>query len=480
MEFKICNEEGGNLFMSNPTKKPFGMADKVGYMFGDFGNDFTFILSSMFLMKFYTDVMGVSAALVGVMMMVARIVDAFTDVAMGQIVDRSKTTGKGKFLPWIRRMCGPVALASFLMYATWFKDMPMAFKIFWMFFTYLLWGSIFYTSINIPYGSMASGVSAEAKDRAELSSWRTIGATLASTVIGVVLPLVVYYENEAGAQILSGKNMTIAALACSVCAIICYLFCYNMTTERVKIEQTTGKFSLVALVKYMFTSRALIGIVIAALLLLLAQLTLSGMGNYIYPTYFGNIKAMSTATLCGSILTLVLAGITPQIAAKIGKKEISCIGALIGAAALIVAYVMHTDNVVVWIVLYIISYLGIAFFNITCWAMITDVIDDAEVRTGKRQDGTVYAVYSFARKLGQAASSGLTGGLLTMIGYTNAVAEHPADYPEVVDNIYNIACIVPAAVFILLALALAFIYPLSKKKVDSNIAYLKAKREGKN
>ena len=85
--------------MSNPTKKPFGMADKVGYMFGDFGNDFTFILSSMFLMKFYTDVMGVSAALVGVMMMVARIVDAFTDVAMGQIVDRSKTTGKGKFLP---------------------------------------------------------------------------------------------------------------------------------------------------------------------------------------------------------------------------------------------------------------------------------------------------------------------------------------------------------------------------------------------
>lgn len=186
MKFKICNEEGGNLFMSNPTKKPFGMADKVGYMFGDFGNDFTFILSSMFLMKFYTDVMGVSAALVGVMMMVARIVDAFTDVAMGQIVDRSKTTGKGKFLPWIRRMCGPVALASFLMYATWFKDMPMAFKIFWMFFTYLLWGSIFYTSINIPYGSMASGVSAEAKDRAELSSWRTIGATLASTVIGVV------------------------------------------------------------------------------------------------------------------------------------------------------------------------------------------------------------------------------------------------------------------------------------------------------
>ena len=118
--------------MSNFNKKvkPFGMADKIGYMFGDFGNDFTFILSSSFLLKFYTDVMGVDATIVGLMMMVSRIVDAFTDVAMGQICDRSKGTEKGKFLPWIRRVCGPVALASFLMYATWFQDMPMAFTIF--------------------------------------------------------------------------------------------------------------------------------------------------------------------------------------------------------------------------------------------------------------------------------------------------------------------------------------------------------------
>lgn len=114
---------------------PFGMRDRLGYMFGDFGNDFTFLLSSMFLMKFYTDVMGVSAALVGAMMMIARIVDAFTDVTMGQICDRSRPGKKGKFTPWLRRMCGPVALASFLMYAVWFKDMPMGFKVFWMFFT---------------------------------------------------------------------------------------------------------------------------------------------------------------------------------------------------------------------------------------------------------------------------------------------------------------------------------------------------------
>ena len=113
--------------------RPFGLRDKAGYMFGDFGNDFTFILSSMFLLKFYTDVMGVPAGVVGIMMMAARVVDAVTDVAMGQIVDRTKPTERGKFVIWIRRMCGPVAVASFLMYASWFAHMPLGFKIFWMF-----------------------------------------------------------------------------------------------------------------------------------------------------------------------------------------------------------------------------------------------------------------------------------------------------------------------------------------------------------
>ena len=98
----------------NSSAKPFGFRDKLGYMFGDFGNDFTFILSSTLLMKFYSDVMGVSVGLVGIMMMVARFVDAFTDVAMGQIVDRSKPRVYGKFKPWILRMCGPVAVSSFL------------------------------------------------------------------------------------------------------------------------------------------------------------------------------------------------------------------------------------------------------------------------------------------------------------------------------------------------------------------------------
>lgn len=140
------------------------------------------------------------------------------------------------------------------------------------------------------------------------------------------------------------------------------------------------------------------------------------------------------------------------------------------------AFLLHTDNLIVWIVLYLIAYMGIAFFNVVCWAMITDVIDDAEVRTGQRTDGTIYSVYSFARKLGQAASSSLSGTMLTMIGYTSATAFDAA----VLDGIYNITCPVPAAGFVLLALALALIYPLGKKQVEKNIAYLKEKNQQKD
>ena len=457
---------------NNGKVKPFGIKDKLGYMFGDFGNDFTFLLSAMFLLKFYTDVMGVSAALVGLMMMAARFVDAITDVTMGQIVDRSRPGKKGKFAPWIRRMCGPVAVASFLMYATYFKGMPMGFKIFWMFFTYLLWGSVCYTGVNIPYGSMASAISDNPTDRTSLSNWRTIGATLAQTAIGVILPLVVYYTDAAGNSVLSGEKMMIGALICSIGAVICYMLCYHMTTERVKVEQNTQKFSFKELIKQLVHNKSLIGIIVCALVFLLAQLSLNNMNAYVYPNYFGNIKAMSIASLAGTVVILALSTFIVKIASKIGKKELSIIGCFISAASFILLFIIHTHNVWVWVGLIIVATIGTSMFNMVIWAMITDVIDESEVQTGVRQDGTIYSVYSFARKLGQACSSGLSGILLSIIGYSSVTAFDP----KVVDGIYNITCLVPAGGMILLLLALWFLYPLNKKRVEENAEKLRIKR----
>lgn len=452
--------------------RPFGFKDKIGYMFGDFGNDFTFILSSSFMLKFYTDVMGIHAAVVGVLMMAARFVDAFTDVAMGQIVDRSKPTKDGKFKPWLRRMCGPVAISSFLVFQSGFANMPYLFKVVWMIVTYILWGSIFYTSINIPYGSMASAISADAKDRASLSTWRSIGSTLAGLVIGVGTPLFAY-ETVNGNTILSGNRMTIIAGVFSVMAVICYMLCFKLATERVEVPQNNTKFNFGDLMKSLVTNRSLIGIITAAILLLLVMLTMQGMNAYLFPNFYGNVAAQSVAALAGSLVMLVVcAPLATKLSAKYGKKELAIGSCLFGAVVYLICWVLKPENPYTYVVFYVVANIGVGFFNMVIWAMITDVIDDAEVKNGVREDGTIYSVYSFARKIGQALSSGMIGALLSVIGYSAATAFNP----EVVNGIFNMTCIIPAIGFVGIALVLMFLYPLSKNRVEANILELKKRR----
>ena len=209
----------------NTDTRPFGIKDKIGYMFGDFGNDFSFLFASTYLMVFYTKVLGISGVVVGMLFLTARGVDAFTDVTMGRIVDNMKPAPDGRFRPWIRRMCVPVAIASTLMYGFFVRDWPYAAKMTYVVITYLLWGSFCYTAINIPYGSMASVISPEAGDRASLSTFRSVGASLAGLVIGTLGPLLVFGEDEAGNQIVNPLRLTAMAAIFGVCAIICYLLC---------------------------------------------------------------------------------------------------------------------------------------------------------------------------------------------------------------------------------------------------------------
>lgn len=456
-----------------PSVRPFGMSDKIGYMFGDFGNDFTFILSSSFMLKFYTDVMGISAGVVGFLMMAARFLDAVTDVTMGQIVDRSKPTKDGKFRPWIKRMCGPVAIASFLIYQSGFSHLAYGFRVVWMVITYILWGSIFYTSINIPYGSMASAISGDAKDRAELSTWRTIGATLAGLVIGTGTPIVAYITAENGATILDGRRMMIIAGFFSICSIICYLACFHLVRERVEVPQNTTKLNPGSMLKSIFTNRSLLGIIAAAILLLLGMLGMQGMAGYLFPTYYGSPAAQSLSNLAGSIAILVIcAPLAVKLADKFGKKEVSVVSCAFGSASYIICFIVRPSNPYVYVVFYTLSYIGLGFFNTLIWAMITDVIDDAELKNGVREDGTIYSVYSFARKMGQALSSGMVGALLEAGGYTPDVPANPSAYPEVMDWIFNLSCLIPAIGLAAVALALFFLYPLDKKTVEANVAQL--------
>lgn len=456
--------------------RPFGLRDKIGYMFGDFGNDFTFIFASLFLMVFYTKVLGIRAELVGVLFVVARLVDAFTDITMGQIVDKMRPSKKGRFKPWIRWASGPVALASFLMYQSALADAPMTVKVVYMFATYILWGSICYTAVNIPYGSMASVISSDAEDRAALSTFRSIGASLASLVIGVVAPLLVYSTDANGNQIVVGSRMTVIAGVFSIAALICYWICYSCTTERVQIEKrkTGEKVGLGKTLKRLAGDRALLGLIIAAILLLLASLLTQSMNQYVFIDYFNDKTGISVMTIVGVVPTFILAPFVIPITRRFGKKEASAIGCILAGIASFVLYFLHVESMWTFILISTLGYIGFGFFNLVIWSIITDVIDNQEVKTGQREDGTIYAVYSFARKVGQAAAGGLGGFALAMTGFNESVQ---VQTKEVVDGIYNVATLYPAILYIAVGLVLIFIYPLGKKQVNENVAILKAKRE---
>ena len=454
--------------------KPFGFKDKFAYLMGDIGNDFTFVLSSTFLLKFYTDVMGVSAAVVGAIMMIARFVDAFTDVTMGRICDRSRITPAGKFRPWILRMCGPVAIASFLIYQSSLADMPMTFKIGYLFVTYILWGSVFYTAINIPYGSMASAISEEPGDRQSLSTYRSIGATFASVIVGALIPVIAYKEVN-GIPVMDGKIFTTIAGIFSVGAIISYLICYKLTTERVRIEGSKDKHqqnSVLTMLKNALTNKALVSIIAASTLMLLAQMTLQSMANYVYPNYYGNTTAQSVSMVVMLAGSLAVAALAKPISIRFGKAEVAVVASLIAAVTCVLLLFLRPDNVWIYVALQAVCWVSVGVFSMISWALITDVIDYSELKNGIREDGSVYALYSFARKLGQAGAAGLTGSLLTAIGYTDTTAFEDS----VRNGIFNISTIVPAIGFLLLALVLWFWYPLHKSQVEANIQALKEKR----
>ncbi|GAA1490416.1 MFS transporter [Brachybacterium sacelli] len=466
---------------SRPSTRPFGRRDKIGYMFGDFGNDFTFILQSTFFLIFYTNVMGISAAHVGTLMFTARLLDAFTDVGAGRLIDVLKPGRSGRFKPWLLRIMIPVAGAAFLMFSPFLQDGSYGARLAWMVVTYILWGSVFYTLINTPYGSMASVISHRAGDRASLSVFRSLGATLANIGISVILPLIVFVQID-GSSELSGTRMMLAAGGCGILAVLCYLLCFANVQERVATTPTpkAERMGFAQTMSTLVTNRALTGMIASSLFMLIAFMLMGGMMPYLFNEYFNNGQLLSVVNFVGLAPTLLLVPVASTLAKTVGKKEIGAAGLLLAVVAGLVLFVVRTDSPVLFMVGYAVLMFGVACLNILIWAFITDVIDFQEIRTGERNDATVYATYSWARKLGQAIAGGLTGWALGWIGYESAAGGHTVQTDDVLEGIYTLATLLPATLLLLSLLALLLWYPLSKKRVDENIATLERKRSAQD
>lgn len=461
------------------SKRPFGLRDKIGYMFGDVGNDFTFILQMAFFMVFYTR-MGVNPGFIGTMLLVVRLFDAFWDVIFGRIVDVLKPTKHGRFRPWIGRIAIPICVASALMYIPFVSSFSTTGKLVYMVCTYLLWNFL-YTMINIPYGSMASVITDNPKDRASLSVFRSLGAMIAALGIQTVLPIFVYtYDEATGQKVLNPHNMAIAAIICAICGIISYYITFFNVEERVEpqVDPNHEKAGFGAMLKTVATNRALLALICAAILVLLGSFVAGQVMPFIFQDYFGNGQLQSWGGLVQNIPVLLLAITGAWLTVHFGKKEAISVALLFSGVVGIVMYFLHLDNVVIFLVLYFFMALGLSTFNSLVWAIITDVIDYQEVRVGERDDATIYAIYSWARKLGQALAGFIGGWSLTAIGYNeHAVEQGVTQTQSVLDGLYLLFLIVPAVLYLLAGLVMAFWYPLTKQRVHENYLTLRGRRE---
>ena len=196
-----------------------------------------------------------------------------------------------------------------LIYMFWVKDFPLIARITWVTVTFLLWGSIFYTACNIPYGSMASVITNVPTERTSLSTYRTVGASVSGLLIGVITPLLIYETNASGQRFIEPKRFTMVAIVFSVISAGIYLLCYKMTTERVQIPPTVDKkkTSALQIVKSVVTCRPLLAVIAVAIISLVASFATQAMTIYLYKDYFNNTSVQALASMIGTGVMILMA-----------------------------------------------------------------------------------------------------------------------------------------------------------------------------
>ncbi len=231
-----------------------------------------------------------------------------------------------------------------------------------------------------------------------------------------------------------------------------------------------------AIARIFFSDRSLLTLIGIAILLLLSTLLVGTMNAYVYPEYFNSTTGLAIAGIFGTLGTLILAPFAGKIAATFGKKESGGVSLIIAGLLYAALYFTHVQSLTVFLTIIFFANLGQGYFMIIIWAFITDVIDNMEIKNGVREDATVYACYSFARKIGQALAGGLGGYALTVIGYQQTAQ---VQTEAVKNGLYQVYTVAPAVGLTLAGIILLTIYPLGKKKVLENNAILLARREGK-
>jgi sugar (glycoside-pentoside-hexuronide) transporter len=444
------------------------ITEKLAYGLGDAAANLVFQTQLTFLMFFYTDVLGIAAGAAGTILLVSRAADAFNDPIIGALADRGDSRW-GRYRPWVLWTAVPMAVALVLCYTT--PPFSSQGKVVWAVATYNIL-MVIYAANNIPYSALAGVMTGDSHERTSLLSWRFVCAMGAALVVNVLTFDMI--EILGGGDPASGYQLTMAVWG--VLAVILFGITFAFTRERIR-PLLSQRSSLRQDVSDLFRNGpwfALFGLAV----LISAQLSLrSGTMPYYFDHYHQSARVLSRISNFGVFSGIGLA--FAILGVMLSKPLTVCLGkrATFGACLLLSSALMGAivlvppDSFAVLVALQIVLQLAFGPTIPILWAMMADVADYSEWKTGRRSTALAFASIIFGMKLGSGVGGWLNGELLDYFGYSAGADPSPVATRGIVMMI----SVIPAAV-LLIGAAVLCSYHLDDRMVRQVEQSLNARR----
>jgi glycoside/pentoside/hexuronide:cation symporter, GPH family len=439
--------------------------EKLAYGFGDFGNGFMFDLGQAYLLFFFTQVAGITPLAAAGVFGFTKIFDAFMDPVAGTFVDGRKRIGKhGRFKSVM--MYSSIALGVLTVVTFLTPSAGHNINLIYAYLSYAAWG-LLYSFTNVPYGSLASVMTQDSEQRAQLAVFRQAGSVTALLVTGVAfLPIVVAVSGGAGHE-LTRTGYAAAAAAMAVVGVLGFYACFRWTTEAVPvIRRPHEKITPATFARTVFTNKALLTLILMTIFSISAYNIMPAMMAYFAQYNLRNVQLLSVINFFSIGASIIAIFSIPFLAKKLGKRNTALLGFVIAAVAAAINFVVPT-NLYTFTVLYALTFIGVALPNGITWAMVSDVIDYGDWRTGVRREGITYSMFNFSRKLAQALAAAMAGVGLGWIGYVKDFDKtlSPQEADSVKVGIKGLLTLYPSIALALAAVTLFLLYPLTESKL---------------
>ena len=459
--------------------RKFGIIDSLSYAAGDFGCNMSFALKGTMAI-FWTQFMRMDSILYGILLILVQVWDAINDPLIGSIIDNDKRTKykRGKFLAYIWFGSIGLVVAGALCFIPWVKDSGSIVKAIVFVCGYILWDA-FYTIANVPYGSLLSIISKDPADRASLSAWRSVGSMVGNMVPMVVLPMLIYDANNN----IIGERVFLAALIMGVLGFISFQFMIRTTKirveENVTVSEERQKFNVFKAMANFMKNRPAVGATVAAMGMFIGMQGATTAVTVMFQSYFKNVALSGLVSMFAMFPILIFTPLARKLVVKFGKKELSVVGTLCSLAAcalmLIAPITPDGKGLLVYIVCQLINSLGTGIYTTVSWSMMGDAIDYNEWKNGTREEGTVYSLHSFFRKLAQGVGPSLALFVMVALGYSeinggNQLFSVALNMRYLVAGLYLFAALMQFV-------GLGLIYNLDKKTLEKMNSDLAAKAE---